>query len=298
MRDEEDLYAILQVHPAAEPEIVEAAYRRLARMYHPDVNKSPHAHAIMTRINRAYEILKDPPKRAQYDLECAYRQRQAQPDAERQAQAEYERRERHEQAQRQAQEERRQREQARRQAQEERRQREQAERERHEQAQRMQRERQAQHGSARRYYVEWEDERSDTTQKLLTGHSLLAAIGGAIAFGICFGVIAGGILFPFSLVGWGDAGEFIVVLLNLILLIGAIYIAIAVPFAIPSSGFRRFVRVVGNIMFLLISFVAMALVVGPLLESDASNNIILPAFSFFIGAAFGFLRSLYSLDDG
>lgn len=126
MRDEEDLYAILQVHPAAEPEIVEAAYRRLARMYHPDVNKSPHAHAIMTRINRAYEILKDPPKRAQYDRECAYRQRQAQPDAQRQAHAEYERRE---------------------------------------QAQRMQRERQAQHGSARRSYAEWEDERSDTTQK-------------------------------------------------------------------------------------------------------------------------------------
>ena len=258
MRDEEDLYAILQVHPAAEPEIVEAAYRRLARMYHPDVNKSPHAHAIMTRINRAYEILKDPPKRAQYDRERAYRQRQAQPAAQRQARAEYERRE---------------------------------------QAQRMQRERQAQHGSARQSYAEWEDERSDATQKLLTGHSLIAAIGGAIAFGILFGVIAGVILFPFSLVEWGDAGEFIVVLLDIILILGAIYRAIAGPFAVPSSGFRRFVRVVGNIMFLLISLVVMSLVVDPPIESDASNNTFLILFSFFLGAAFGFLKSLYPLDD-
>ena len=62
MRDDEniDLYAVLQVHPTAEPEIVDAAYRRLARMYHPDVNKAPGAHETMIRINLAYEILGDP----------------------------------------------------------------------------------------------------------------------------------------------------------------------------------------------------------------------------------------------
>ena len=62
MRDDEniDLYAVLQVHPTAEPEIVDAAYRRLARMYHPDVNKSTGAHETMMRINLAYEILGAP----------------------------------------------------------------------------------------------------------------------------------------------------------------------------------------------------------------------------------------------
>lgn len=268
MRDEEDLYAILQVHPTAEPEIVEAAYRRLARMYHPDVNKSPHAHAIMTRINRAYEILKDQSKRAQYDLESAYWQRQSQPDAEYRAQAE---RTRRKQAQRQAQ----------------------AERRRREQAQRQQRERQAQYGNTRQSYAEWEEDLSDATQKLPFGLSILKGI----ASGILLGVIAGVILIPFNLVGWGDAGAFIVVLIDLILSLGAIYMAIAGPFNVPSNGFRRFVRVIGNIMFLLISFVVMALVVGPLIESDISNNIFLLPFTFFLAAAFGFLMFLYSLDD-
>ena len=281
MRDEEDLYAILQVHPAAEPEIVEAAYRRLARMYHPDVNKSPHAHTIMTRINRAYEILKDPSKRAQYDLERAYWQRQVRPDAEGQTQAE---RARREQSERQARAERTRREQAQRQAQAERRQREQYQRE--------QREQQVQYGNARQSYSEWEDERSDVTQKLPIGLSILKGI----ASGILFGVIAGVILIPFNLVGWSDAGEFIVLVLDLVLSLGTVYMAIAGPFTVPSSGIRCFVRIVGNIMFLLISFVVMILAVG-LLGPDASNIIIFPTFSFFLGAALGFLASLYFFNN-
>ena len=62
MRDDEniDLYAVLQVHPTAEPEIVDAAYRRLTRMYHSDVNKTPGAHETMIRINLAYETLGGP----------------------------------------------------------------------------------------------------------------------------------------------------------------------------------------------------------------------------------------------
>lgn len=64
-----DLYEILQVSPNAEPEVIESAYRRLARKYHPDVNLSPDAAARMKEINQAYEILNDPQKRAKYDAQ-------------------------------------------------------------------------------------------------------------------------------------------------------------------------------------------------------------------------------------
>jgi len=64
-----DLYEILQVSPNAEPEVIEAAYRRLARKYHPDVNPSPDAAARMKEINWAYEILSDPQKRAMHDAQ-------------------------------------------------------------------------------------------------------------------------------------------------------------------------------------------------------------------------------------
>jgi hypothetical protein len=61
------LYQALQVDPAAEPEIVEAAYRRLAKMYHPDVPKARDAGGRMKEINAAYEVLRDPARRAAYD---------------------------------------------------------------------------------------------------------------------------------------------------------------------------------------------------------------------------------------
>lgn len=62
-----DYYAILQVSPAAEKEVIEAAYRKLAQKYHPDINRSPDAEEKMKRINAAYEVLSDPAKRAAYD---------------------------------------------------------------------------------------------------------------------------------------------------------------------------------------------------------------------------------------
>ncbi len=77
MPDTDDLYEILQVHHAAEPEVVEAAYRRLARKYHPDVNKSDQAEGMMAALNRAYEVLGDPDKRAAYDRERGGRGRDA-----------------------------------------------------------------------------------------------------------------------------------------------------------------------------------------------------------------------------
>lgn len=69
MADFEDYYEMLQVHFLAEPEIIKAAYKRLALKYTPDVNKSPDATARMVRINAAYAILSDPDRRKQYDPE-------------------------------------------------------------------------------------------------------------------------------------------------------------------------------------------------------------------------------------
>jgi curved DNA-binding protein CbpA len=63
----EDYYKILQVDPAADPEVITAAYRRLAVKYHPDTNTSPDATARMQRINEAYAILSDAAQRAVYD---------------------------------------------------------------------------------------------------------------------------------------------------------------------------------------------------------------------------------------
>jgi hypothetical protein len=67
IRVEPDHYAVLQVDPKAEHEVIEAAYRRLATKYHPDLNRSADAHNRMKRINAAYEVLSDPGKRVAYD---------------------------------------------------------------------------------------------------------------------------------------------------------------------------------------------------------------------------------------
>jgi hypothetical protein len=65
----ESPYAVLQVDPAAEPEVIESAYRRLARKYHPDVNRSHEANARMRAINQAYAMLGDPVTRAMHEGE-------------------------------------------------------------------------------------------------------------------------------------------------------------------------------------------------------------------------------------
>ncbi len=62
-----DYYRILQVDPSAEPEVIDAAYRRLARKYHPDSNPSPDAMRRMQEINEAYEVLRDPMRRAEHE---------------------------------------------------------------------------------------------------------------------------------------------------------------------------------------------------------------------------------------
>ena len=64
---EESYYELLQVQPTADVEVIRAAYRSLARRYHPDQNPSPSAEATTKRLNAAWEVLSDPAKRAEYD---------------------------------------------------------------------------------------------------------------------------------------------------------------------------------------------------------------------------------------
>ena len=52
-----DPYKVLQVDPDADREIIEAAYKRLARKYHPDVSTEPHAVARMVLSTQAWELL-------------------------------------------------------------------------------------------------------------------------------------------------------------------------------------------------------------------------------------------------
>ncbi len=69
----EDYYAILQVHPSAEPEIIKVAYAKLAQKYHPDRNKDPSAGERMTKLNIAYLYLADAEKRRRYHEEWVKR---------------------------------------------------------------------------------------------------------------------------------------------------------------------------------------------------------------------------------
>lgn len=62
-----DPYKVLQVDHEAEDEVIEAAYRRLARKYHPDVSPGPESQDRMVRINQAWEMLRDSTKRAAVD---------------------------------------------------------------------------------------------------------------------------------------------------------------------------------------------------------------------------------------
>jgi curved DNA-binding protein CbpA len=66
-----DPYKILQVDPEAEEEVIAAAYRRLARKYHPDTATGPEAVGRMEAINAAWEVLGDPRRRAAHDRQRA-----------------------------------------------------------------------------------------------------------------------------------------------------------------------------------------------------------------------------------
>lgn len=62
------LYETLEVKSDAGADEIKKAFRRLARKYHPDINKAPEAEEKFKEINAAYEILGDEEKRKQYDM--------------------------------------------------------------------------------------------------------------------------------------------------------------------------------------------------------------------------------------
>lgn len=62
-----DYYQIMDVARDATQDDIKRAYRKLARKYHPDVSKEPDAEIHFKEVGEAYEVLKDPEKRAAYD---------------------------------------------------------------------------------------------------------------------------------------------------------------------------------------------------------------------------------------
>ncbi|REF35450.1 DnaJ C-terminal domain-containing protein [Thermasporomyces composti] len=64
---ERDYYEILGISRTASQDEIQRAYRRLARRYHPDVNKDPEAEERFKDITEAYNVLRDPETRRRYD---------------------------------------------------------------------------------------------------------------------------------------------------------------------------------------------------------------------------------------
>ncbi|MDO4433820.1 MAG: J domain-containing protein [Alysiella sp.] len=67
-------YDNLHISPDADAQTIRAAYRRLSKQYHPDLNPDPDAHRIMQLINQAYEVLSNPERRAEHDRWIAAQQ--------------------------------------------------------------------------------------------------------------------------------------------------------------------------------------------------------------------------------
>jgi len=65
--DKRDYYEVLGVGKDASAEEIKKSYRKLARQYHPDVNKAPDAEERFKEVKEAYDVLSDDQKRATYD---------------------------------------------------------------------------------------------------------------------------------------------------------------------------------------------------------------------------------------
>ncbi len=68
LKSQKNYYNILGITPDSSPLEVKSAYRKLARKYHPDVNKSVESNRIFKDITEAYEVLSNTQKRKQYDM--------------------------------------------------------------------------------------------------------------------------------------------------------------------------------------------------------------------------------------
>ena len=64
---QKDYYHVMGLSPDAKPQDIKLAYRRLARKYHPDLNKEPDAEERFKELGEAYEVLNDSSKRRIYD---------------------------------------------------------------------------------------------------------------------------------------------------------------------------------------------------------------------------------------
>ena len=67
MRQLKDYYRIMGLSRNASIEDIKTTYKKLAKEYHPDINKAPDAEAKMKVINEAFDILGDLNKKASYD---------------------------------------------------------------------------------------------------------------------------------------------------------------------------------------------------------------------------------------
>lgn len=65
--DFQDYYSVMGVERDADQDEIKRAYKKLARKYHPDVSKDPDAENRFKEVGEAYQVLKDPEKRAAYD---------------------------------------------------------------------------------------------------------------------------------------------------------------------------------------------------------------------------------------
>lgn len=67
MANKRDYYEVLGLSKGCSEDDIKSAYRKLAKKYHPDLNKEPGAEEKFKEVQEAYEVLSDSSKRAKYD---------------------------------------------------------------------------------------------------------------------------------------------------------------------------------------------------------------------------------------